>query len=330
MCLLSMKEKNKMHWTAAAPSNIALIKYAGKKDSKNHPVNPSLSYTLDHLTTSVRIDKDPALNKDQWEALTGKSFFPLKLSETAVKRYLKFFKFLKDFFKIQGFYKIQSGNNFPASAGIASSASSFCALTLAVHKLALSAGAAERKNLSLSALSALSRQGSGSSCRSFFSPWALWEAEKSRPLKLPFSRFIHQLLLLSKDPKLISSSESHKRILTSPYFKDRAERAGRRLESLLSALNKKDWKACFEVTWEEFQDLHLLYETSNPPVVYRTEDTRRVLNWLKTLWTKQGDGPLATMDAGANIHLLYRTDQRELAQKIKNYFHSEFSILSSP
>ncbi len=46
-----------MQWFAQAPANIALIKYMGKKDNeKNIPDNPSLSYTLNNLLSSVVLE----------------------------------------------------------------------------------------------------------------------------------------------------------------------------------------------------------------------------------------------------------------------------------
>ena len=320
-----------MQITATAPSNIALIKYAGKKDSHNLPVNPSLSYTLDHLITTVQIQPISDSLKDCWEPLDAKDFFPLKLSEHSIDRYLIFFQFLKDTFKIPGAYQIRSGNNFPTAAGVASSASSFCALTLATHKLAMHYSM-EKKNLEgfdMSRLSALSRQGSGSSCRSFFRPWAIWEGGKAGAIDLPFSPMIHQLVVVSAGTKFISSSESHKRILSSSFFKGRMERAKNRLTDLLKALKKKEWRQCFKITWAEFQDLHQLYESSSPAIVYRTEDSHKILDWLEKFWKNEDDGPLVTMDAGSNIHLLYRQDQKLMAQKIRKHFSSDFQILSS-
>ena len=174
-------------WEALAPSNLALIKYAGKKDKNNLPLNSSLSYTLDHLNTKVRITPIKE-GKDKWKPLEDGEYFPIKLSVFSINRFLIFFQFLKKTFQISGCYLVQSANNFPEAIGAASSASSFCALTRATHQLALSrSGDTEFvESLTPTCLSIMSRYGSGSSCRSFFSPWALWEGEGARPVQLPF------------------------------------------------------------------------------------------------------------------------------------------------
>lgn len=319
-------------WEAVAPSNVALIKYAGKKDTSNLPLNSSFSYTLDHLVTKVRITKIDK-QEDCWEPLDEKDFFFLELSNPAIERFLNFFRVLKEAFQIQGCYLIQSANNFPASAGAASSASSFCALTRATHQMALSCSSASEQveSFTTSCLSILSRQGSGSSCRSFFGPWALWskEQEGARPIALPFSHLIHQLILPDSKSKKVSSSEGHSRVLQSSFFEGRIERAENRLSALLSALNEQNWRKCFEITWEEFQDLHQLYETSQPPIFYRTEKSYNILNTIKTFWEKEKDGPLVTMDAGSSVHLLYRPDQKQMAFKIFNPLSSQYKVLSS-
>ena len=315
---------NKMHdtdqcWVASAPSNLALIKYAGKKDKSNLPLNASLSYTLDHLTTKVKITSIEG-EKDKWAPLEDKEYFPFKLSSSAVERFLKFFQFLKEVFQVSGFYFIQSANNFPDSIGAASSASSFCALTRATYQMAsfCSSNPGQVESFTPACLSVLSRHGSGSSCRSFFRPWAIWNknGEGAHAVDLPFPYLIHQLLVMDSKKKVVSSSLAHEKIVTTPSFEGRVERVQKRLSVLLSALNRQDWKQCFEIMWDEFQDLHQLYEEAG--IFYRNEKSHKVLNIIKTFWTKERDGPLVTMDAGSSVHLLYRPDQKKTAAHLSS------------
>lgn len=316
-----MNELQDLYWEASAPSNLALIKYAGKKDKSNLPLNSSFSYTLDNLITKVRITSWGE-EKDKWEPLKDKECFPIKLSDFSIKRFLDFFQFLKQTFQVSGSYLIQSANNFPAEIGAASSASSFCALTRAARKLALSRSENLDfvESLTSSCLSIISRQGSGSSCRSFFSPWALWEGEGARPVTLPFSQLKHQLVVADSGKKKVSSSKAHEEVIKSSAFEGRVERAHQRLAKLLFALNVQNWENCFKIVWDEFQDLHQLYESMG--IFYRNEKSYNTLKKVKEFWKKEKDGPLVTMDAGSSVHLLYRSDQN----KIFNYFSSVFSL----
>jgi len=121
---------------SAMPSNIALIKYMGKVDSEvNLPTNPSLSYTLDHLKTLVRLTPAES-GTDSWEPLNEGPYVAPQLSEQGVQRFLKHFNFLKAEFGLHKNFVIQSGSNFPSDCGLASSASSFAALTMATFEAA--------------------------------------------------------------------------------------------------------------------------------------------------------------------------------------------------
>lgn len=294
---------------ASAPSNIALIKYMGKtQTSGNLPANPSLSLTLENLRTFVRIEESNG--EDSWSSLPG--FEPIQLSETGLNKFLSHFGRLKKMWQIQGHFKIQSANNFPSDCGLASSASSFAALTVATYELAR----AQRPDLRLSSqeLSKISRLGSGSSCRSFFSPWATWADEGAQPIELP-AKVEHAVLILESGIKSVSSSQAHVRVTSSALFQGRVERAKVRMEALIQALRGDQWREAFELCWSEFWDMHALFETSQPSFGYMNAKTLQALQVFRSIWAKEGDGPLVTMDAGPNVHVLLRPDQIERADK---------------
>ena len=180
-------------WQADAPSNIALIKYMGKQDEeKNIPSNPSLSYTLNHLQSRVRLilthaEKMPPINiqnstektikrkieqsMDHWQVLKVPGFnHELHLSNFAINRYLKHLKRIKSHYNLTMPFQVFSNNNFPQACGLASSAASFAALT----KAAVSACSdLTDQKTDLQTQAQLSRLGSGSSCRSFMGPFVL-------------------------------------------------------------------------------------------------------------------------------------------------------------
>ncbi len=298
-----------MKVTASAPSNIALIKYMGKTSAENNlPTNPSISYTLPQLQSFVEIE-DSSID----QAVSGRSDFVL--DEKGQKRFLKAFVFLKKLWAIEGAYKISSYNDFPSDAGLASSASSFAALTKASWQLV-----GERKSEFCNEeneaeyLSSISRQLSGSSCRSFFPYWAIWKKEGAKAIKLPFQDLIYQAIVVETERKQVSSSEAHLRVTSSELFEGRTKRAEERLQRLIHSLRKKDWYQIYEVCWQEFQDMHALFSTSKPPFHYMKPMSLEVLEDLDRMWKNQKDGPIVTMDAGPNIHLLYRSDQVEMAE----------------
>jgi diphosphomevalonate decarboxylase len=315
-----------MQWFAQSPSNIALIKYMGKKDNEsNLPDNPSLSYTLNDLVSDVELESYTG-KKDFWEPLEMPGAEPMVLTLAEQQRFLQHLARIKAYFQYTGAFIVRSTNNFPHSIGLASSASSFAALTKCTV-LALSELCAKPLP-SIEEQAQLSMQGSGSSCRSFFSPWALWQEDKLAAIELPYAQLQHEVIIISHNEKQVSSRQAHQRVKTSPSYPERSERAKENLQHLLSVLREKDWQNAFRICWHEFQDMHYLFSTSVPPFHYMTEKSLEALRSLLDLWNRKGDGPIVTMDAGPNIHLLYRPDQAELAHEFKlNYLIGNYDVL---
>lgn len=305
-----------MSFKARAPSNIALIKYMGKTSpTENKPSNASLSWSLNHLESEVVIlpsDRD----EDYWSPLQGQKMRAPDLSENGQKRFLNHFYKLKNHWGVVGSFEVKSANNFPADCGIASSASSFAALTKATYYLAQSQ--INSLDETVTSLSKLSRQGSGSSCRSLFSAWSIWEQDGARAMEFPYKDLAHTLVLVESSQKKVSSSEAHLRVTSSPNFLHRVERAQSRLSELQKCLESQDWASCFRIVKDESDDMHNLFETSEPSFSYRTSKSHLVAQLVEKFWVEQNDGPLFTMDAGANVHLLWRPDQLLLAKDLQN------------
>jgi diphosphomevalonate decarboxylase len=133
---------------------------------------------------------------------------------------------------------------------------------------------------------------------------------------------MHDLILVNEKLKTISSSEAHKLVRSSLLFPQRATRAKIRLEKLIKSLNDNDWSEAYRLCWEEFWDMHALFETSNPSFGYMEPNTIAVLSEIRKFWEIHTDGPLTTIDAGCNVHLLWRIDQEELRRQLNKTISS--------
>jgi diphosphomevalonate decarboxylase len=334
-------------------SNIALIKYMGKKAqsfdeqetkknpfSKNRPTNASLSYTLPNLFSTVELElRKDSVAFDSWEPLKtsgnsinerremrsdAKSF---SLSEKSQMRFLSHFQFLKMQHNISKSFIIRSNNSFPQGCGLASSASSFAALTLAFFEyLKIETG----KEFDLAYRAHMSSLGSGSSGRSFFGPWSIWSDKgftQWSPKSQNFLELNHLAVVIESVEKKISSSEAHKKVISSLLFEGRPQRAEMRLSQLLESLEFANWRNVFELAWAEFWDMHALFETSSPSFGYMNEGSLWTLKLIRDLWEVKGDGPIVTMDAGPNIHLLFRNDQHEMKAELSKKIMERFQII---
>src|SRR5699024_7770145 len=153
-----------MRATAKAHTNIALIKYWGKRNEELIlPTNSSLSVTLDGFYTETTVQFKEELERDIFilneEEISGVPYDKLT-------NYLELFLTYAD--KKGLFAEVNSINRVPTAAGFASSASGFAALAGATSK-------ALDLNLDDTALSRFTRQDSGSACRSLYAVLVQWE-----------------------------------------------------------------------------------------------------------------------------------------------------------
>jgi diphosphomevalonate decarboxylase len=210
---------------------------------------------------------------------------------------------------------LRTANMFPASSGIASSASGFAALTLATAALLAEDPAELRTALAGSpdfraALAEISREGSGSSCRSFEGPFVSWEGERIRNVPADaLPPLAHFVLVVSAQPKPVPSSEAHVRIKTSPLWKGRPERANERLVAMRGAIARGSLREIAILAWREAWEMHSLFHTSEPSFTYWEPETVRALKFLAPFIEKEKP-PVVTLDAGPNVHVLVPAEDR--------------------
>ncbi|MBS1964045.1 MAG: hypothetical protein JST04_17665 [Bdellovibrionales bacterium] len=333
---------NERRILARAPSNIAIVKYMGKADvARNLPANPSLSMTLSNLCTFVEIrpSAESRLVAEKPEGARGES--PSLSAEGAAK----FLRHLARVFEraptlLAPFgvvvrpaeaVEIRTANTFPAAAGIASSASSFAALTLAAAAYAAEDVEAFRavyaKDPELRRrLAALSREGSGSSCRSFEGPFVAWDGERVEAVESALRPLSDLVVVVSAGEKKVGSSEAHRRVRTSPHWEGRTIRAANRYADLRRALARGEFAALREIADADFRDMHRLFESSEPPFSYFAPGTEAVLAFLGSF--AEGNAPIAvTMDAGPNVHVIvHQADEERWRRTLADRF-PEFPVL---
>lgn len=288
-----------MKATAVAPANIAFIKYWGKKDAHNRiPTNPSLSMNLSSCTTTTTVE----FSKDFETDSVSDGFDNGRIVQHLDR--------LRNIAGVSLRAHVQTANSFPSSAGIASSASGFAALTVAAAS-ALGLPMSEKE------LSVLARLGSGSACRSIPDGFVKWEGE------FAYSVYPHDywdlrdiVVLVSQKFKDTSSSKGHETAYTSPFFEQRLKRIPGRITRLEEALKTKNFRNFGEVIEEDCLDMHHVMQTQTPPLLYWTQDTQRVVDMIK----KSGFDAYCTVDAGPNVHVLCEAnDEKNLRDLLSDY-----------
>ncbi len=317
--------------TWRAPSNIALVKYWGKFPDQI-PANPSISFTLSNAATTTSMAyqrKDKGNGGPSFDLLfegKSKEEFRPKIS-TFFERISRYMPFLKEYH-----LKIDTSNTFPHSSGIASSASGMAALALCLMDIEKRMMPSMDTNFIMKKASFLARLGSGSACRSISGPIVEWGKHKdlsdsSDLVGLTYGGKVHEvfqgyqdtILLVHKGEKTVSSTAGHDLMNNHPYAKPRFAQAHKNLSRLLTIFETGDLQEFIEIVESEALTLHAMMMTSVPYFVLMKPQT---LSIIEKIWAyrKQSGVPLCfTLDAGANVHLLYpRKEADKILQFIKN------------
>lgn len=309
-----------------APSNIALVKYWGKKENQI-PANPSISFTLDfcRTTTSLRYQKKEKSNGNFdfelfFEKEKKNSFRP-KI-EQFFERVLAYLPFLKEYN-----YTIKTSNSFPHSSGIASSASGMSALALCLMSVEKELNPGMTEDYFRKKASFLARLGSGSAGRSIEGGLVVWGAHAIQGssdffgVKYPYE--VHEnfkdyqdvILLVDKGEKQVSSTVGHNLMNDHPFAVQRFEQAHKNLSNLEEILKSGDLNAFAEVVESEALTLHAMMMTSRPYFLLMKPNTVAVINKILVFRKNTGLHPCFTLDAGANVHLLFPEKEKEAIEK---------------
>jgi diphosphomevalonate decarboxylase len=321
-----LPEKASASWKS--PSNIAIIKYWGKKEGQI-PVNPSLSMTLDKAVTQTRVDAFLSGGTEGLLSVNGDnhhSFLP-KLN--------KLFQWLTIEIPLLKKYsfRVETTNTFPHSTGIASSASGMSAFTLCMLTLAEKiTGRTIPEEQWMQLASRVSRMGSGSACRSLFGGFTLWGETpfyegSSDDYAVPINGQVHPLfqnlhdaiVVVSEKNKEISSSLGHSLMQEHPFKDNRIVQTRKHLKEVLDALRTGDFEHLVKVAENEAMALHALIMTSDGNPILIEPATLLILKKIQQA-RKSGLALFYTLDAGPNVHIIYPGKEKEAAE---NFILSE-------
>jgi len=283
---------------AIAPSNIAIIKYWGKRNEElNLPLNSSLSVTLSGLEVKTKITFSKEFTKDE-VYINGE-----RAKDEEVKEYSG--RVLNIFRKLYGkeiYAKVESWSNFPKSTGLASSAAGIAALVYATNE-ALELGLSQKE------LSKIARIGSGSACRSTAGGFVLWEkgerddGEDSYCYSLfpenHWKELVDIIAIVSEKSKKISSREGM--IITaktSNLMKCRLKFIEETLPKVIKSIEERNEKEFYYWLMRHSNSMHAVILDSWPSFFYLNDTSLKIMEWIQE-FGKAG----YTFDAGPNPHI---------------------------
>jgi diphosphomevalonate decarboxylase len=298
--------------TARAHPNIALVKYWGKRDEALIlPHQSSLSVTLAPLQVITTVELGHAEDTVELNGSKAKGSERQRVVDV-VSRVLAHVPGL-------GRAKVVSRGNFPASAGLASSAAGFAALAVAARAAAgLPRDVAEE--------SRLARLGSGSASRSIQGGVCVWrrgtraDGEDSYAVQSFNERHWPELRLmvavLSREEKAVKSRDGMRSTVeTSPYYPAWAQDAEAEVERALTHIGERDLASLGALAERNAWRMHATAFAANPPLCYFKPKTLELILRLGELREK-GVPIFFTLDAGPNPVLLTTQGHEQKAEAL--------------
>ncbi len=296
--------------TAISCSNIAFIKYWGNIDhTLRIAANPSLSINLAELTITATVQFDPAFSADtltiDGTAVTG----------GAAARVFRQMDLIRAKANLPHHAHIFTASNFPAGAGIASSAAAFSALAAA-------GAAAAGLSLSEAELSALARRGSGSACRSVPAGFVQWLAGGTDETSFATSiapadhwDLVDVVAIVSAEHKTVGSTGGHALADTSVLQAARVANTEERFIAAKAAVLAKDLPALGAIIEEDAVMMHSVMMTSRPPLFYWQPATLALIYAVRQ-WRSEGLPVYFTIDAGPNVHLICESRDADTVESL--------------
>lgn len=306
-----------MPCVARANSNIALVKYWGKRDPVlNLPAAGSISMTLHGLETRTSVLFDPELETDLVD-LNGE-----RLGQGKAARLSAFIDRVRTMAGFEHRAHIQTVNDFPTAAGLASSASGFAALTLAATQAA-------GMDLSSQELSILARIGSGSAARSVYGGFVEMHAgardDGQDAFAVPLFEADHWDLkclvaVCAQGPKAYGSTEAMEHTShTSPFYQPWIDDVPQALDAAREALGARDFEALAHTAEASCLRMHASAMAAAPGILYWKGATVDLIHSVRA-WRARGLAAFFTIDAGPHVKVFCEArDARALKAKLVDH-----------
>lgn len=293
-----------------APTNIALCKYWGKRDTElNLPVTSSLSIALPDKGAMTTLSFNE--QSEDTVVLNGKEVPADSDFVKRISQYLNLFRTQDPWF-----LHLDIKMNLPVAAGLASSACGFASIVCALNDLF-------QWQLTQRDMSVLARLGSGSAARSLWNGFVIWHEgmredgmdSVGEPIDCEWSSLRVGILSISDQEKPISSREAMLRTVnSSPLYNAWPRKVSQDLAIFKQALKAKNFSLLAGTAESNALAMHATMLSSWPPICYFLPET---LIAMQQVWALRREGceVYFTEDAGPNLKLLFQESDAARIQK---------------
>ncbi len=187
-------------------------------------------------------------------------------------------------------------------------------------------------------LSRLTRQGSGSACRSIYGGFAEWQKgeheDGTDSYAVPIAPQDHwdirvAAVVLDAKMKKVSSREGMKRTVdTSTFFKGWVDSIPHDLDVIKDGIQNRNFEKVGEIAEANCLKMHATTLGAIPPFTYWHDTTMAVMQTVQAM-RENGVPAYFTIDAGPNVKVLYLPENEQKVQETLRNIHGVTDVILS-
>jgi len=174
-------------------------------------------------------------------------------------------------------------------------------------------------------MSIISRQGSGSSCRSIYGGFVKWiaaeKSEESYAVQIADENFYDlrdvAVVVTDRERPMKTTEGMTLSVQTCPLYSERQKIVKENFAEMEKAILAKDFSEIGKVLEFDTMLMHAITFTTKPALIYWAPETIMMVDKVLQ-WRKEGLESYFTVETGANLHLIVEPENvEELEKRVK-------------
>ena len=129
--------------------------------------------------------------------------------------------------------------------------------------------------------------------------------------------------MVDKGEKQVSSTVGHNLMHNHPFAEQRFQQAHSNMDALILIFKSGDLDAFISIVEREALTLHSMMMSSDPYFILMKPNTLEIINKIWTFRAQTGLHVCFTLDAGANVHVLFPQSE---AIEIQEFIKTELAV----
>ena len=152
---------------------------------------------------------------------------------------------------------------------------------------------------------------------------SLYSTQITDNISAEFNNYRDVILIIDDSTKEVSSSVGHELMNNNPFSDVRFKKANNNISKLMNILKSGDLNEFCKLVESEALMLHALMMSSNPSYILMKPATLSVIDKIRQFRMNSKIPVCFTLDAGANVHILF---PEKLSEEVMVFIKEELSL----